>query len=113
MRRVSEKYTVLYMLTDYVISSYIKVLLCALAAFAILFAALFFSGLYSQLETILDLKYNSPFVLVPLYGSIALALLCLFIGFLLYFHKYKRSKTNGRFCRTFSNILSEGQAEKD
>jgi hypothetical protein len=53
------------------------------------------------------LKYNSPFVLVPLYGFVALAILCFFIGFIVYFYKYKRTKTRGKFYKIFSNILNE------
>lgn len=108
MRKIFEK----YLIVKYVVSSYFKYLLCSVVAFVAIFATLVFTGLYSRMETALDLKYNSPFVLVPLYGFLALAVLCFFIGFLLYFYKYKRSKTRSVFYKTFSNILNEKQMNK-
>lgn|GEM_PF-402239 len=109
---MSEKYAVPYTLARYVISTYIKVLLVTLVAFAVLFSVLYFTGLYAQVENALNLKYYSPFVLVPLYSSIVLAFLCLFVGFLLFFHKYKRAKSGGLFYRTFSNILIQEQEKR-
>ncbi len=105
MRKIFEK----YLIVKYVVSSYVKSLLYFLLLFIAIAAVLIFSGLYSRIESALDLKYNSPFVLVPLYGFIVLAFLCFFIGMLMYFYKYKRSKTKGTFYKTFSNILSEKQ----
>ena len=101
MRKLLEKYPIL----KYVISSYLKALLGAGVSIAVLFAVLQLTGIYEKLEAILDLKYNSPFVLVPLYGFAILAILCFFVGALLYFHKYKRTKTNTAFSEAFSKIL--------
>ena len=106
MKKLSEKYPVLYMLTKHVVGSFIKTLLSVLVVLIIVVAILFFTGLYDQIASALNLKYNSPFILVPLYGSITLALLSLFIGFLLHFHKYKRARTKGRFYRAFSRIIN-------
>lgn len=103
MKKIFEKYPIF----KYVLSSYIKFTLCAGAFIAALFAVLKLTGLYEKLETILDLKYNSPFVLVPLYGFAALAILCFLVGALLYFHKYKRAKSNSVFYKTFSTVLKE------
>lgn len=101
MKKLFEKHLIL----KYVITSYIKYLIIALGVFAVLFGVLFFSGLYAQVENVLDLKYNSFVVVAPIYVAIALAFLCLFIGFLLYFYKYKRSRARGTFYKTFSSIL--------
>lgn len=103
MKNIFERYLIL----KYMVGSYVKFLLGSFAVLTVIFAVLIFSGLYSRVETALDLKYNSPFVLVPLYGFVALSVLCFFIGFLMYFYKYKRSKTKSAFYKTFSNILDE------
>lgn len=89
--------------------SYVKTLLISLVGFATVFAILELTGVYSGIESALDLKYNSPFVLAPLYGFVILSILCFFIGFLIYFYKYKRSKTKGKFYKIFSNILNENE----
>ena len=101
MRKLLEKYPIL----KYVISSYIKVLLGVGLLMVVLYAVLNFTGVYEKLEAILDLKYNSPLVLVPLYGFAILAILCFFVGALLYFHKYKRAKSNTAFHEAFNKIL--------
>lgn len=103
MRKLLEKYPIL----KYVISSYVKVVLGAGVLIGALFAVLQLTGLYEKLETILDLKYNSPFVLVPMYGFAILSILCFFVGALLYFHKYKRAKSKSIFYQAFSNVLKE------
>lgn len=103
MKKIFEKYPIV----RYIIGSYVKFFLQAFVFFAVVFAALLFTGLYAQLESTLDLKYDSLFILVPLYGFAALAVLCFFIGFLMYFYKYKRSKVKSMFYKTFSSILNE------
>jgi len=45
------------------------------------FAVLKFTGWYAGIESALDLQYNSPLILVPLYGFAVLAVLCFFVGF--------------------------------
>lgn len=105
MKKIFERYPIL----RYVLGSYVKTFFGASVLLAVTFAVLWLTGLYARLETVLDLKYNSPFVFVPLYGFAALSVLCLVIGFLMYFYKYKRAKTKGTFYKTFSNILNEVQ----
>lgn len=103
MKKLFERFPVL----KYLIESYIMFLLILLAAFTVLFTVLYFTGIYARLESALDLKYNSPFVLVPLYGTAALSVLCFVIGVLLYFYKYKRSKSQSKFYRAFMRLLTE------
>lgn len=105
MKKLFQKYPVF----KYILESYVKSFLFVLVFFSVAFAILKFTGIYAWLERALDLKYNSLFVLVPLYGSVALAVLCLFIGILLYFYKYKRSSSKSDFYITFSNILNDKQ----
>lgn len=103
MKKLLEKYVIV----NYIIGSYVKTFVISLVSISVVFAILKFTGLYTVIERTLDLKYDSPFVLVPLYGFITLAILCFFIGFLVYFYKYKRSRIKGKFYKVFSNILNE------
>lgn len=108
MREIFEKFPII----KYVVKSYVKGLLCSLAALAAVLAVLIASGVYPRIESALDLKYNSPFILIPMFGFAALTVICVFVGFLMYFHKYKRSKTNSVFYKTFSNVLNAEQGNK-
>lgn len=103
MKKFLEKYVII----KYILNSYVKSLLISLVTFAVLFAILEVTGLYSQIESALDLKYNSPFVVVPIYGFAALAVLCFVIGFLMYFYKYKRSKSKSAFGNALSKLLDK------
>lgn len=107
MKRILEKYPVF----KYIAGAYVKYLAYALLIFTVLFALFEFTGIYVRLESVLDLKYNSPFVLVPLYVFAVLAVLCFVTGVLLYFYKYKRSKTKSVFYKYISDLLSEKQAD--
>ena len=65
------------------------------------------SGIYGRIESALDLKYNSAFVTMPIILSAVLAVICFFVGFLMYFHKYKRQKTRSLFGEQFRNVLEQ------
>lgn len=95
----------------YILTAFIKWLILAAAVLVSLYTVLSLTKVYDKLQSMLDLKYNSPFVLVPLFASAAIAVLCFVIGFLLYFHKYKRAKSKTRFNRVFTSIL-ENKKEK-
>lgn len=103
MKKIFEKYPIF----KYVVCSYVKTLLYSVVIFTLIFAVLIFTGLYPTIESTLDLKYNSPFVLVPLYGALVLAVLSFFVGFLMYFHKYKRAKSKTVFYKTFIDLLDK------
>jgi hypothetical protein len=92
-------------IVGYVLISYVKALLIALAGFTVIFAGLYFTGIYAKIETALDLKYNSPIVLVLLWGCLGLAVVCFFVGFLMYFYKYKRSKSKNTFSAALAKVL--------
>lgn len=93
----------------YVLTAFVKWLIITAGTFFTLYIVLTLTKVYGKLQSMLDLKYNSPFILVPLYSSAALAVLCFVIGFLLYFHKYKRSKIKTRFNKDFTSILENAQ----
>jgi hypothetical protein len=103
MKKLFEKHLIL----KYIIVSYVKILILSLLIVSIVSIALVLTGVYSQIERALDLKYNSPYIMSPLYGFIALAGLCFFIGFLMYFYKYKRSKIRSAFYQALSSSLNE------
>ena len=64
-------------------------------------------GKYSALESRLDLKYDSPWLTVPMAAALALALIALVIGLILYFYKYKRSRTKSSFYNALKDIVNE------
>lgn len=103
----------------YILYSFVRWFIIAVLFCGALYAALAVTGYYAKIESILDLRYNSPFVLVPLLAFAALAVLCFVIGFLLYFHKYKRPASKSRFYRALSALLNDRrkngkvQGEKD
>ena len=112
MNKIFDKLPDKFLIVRYIVTSLIKWFLIAVAAVAVLFGILSLTGIYSKLETALDLKYNSPFVTVPTIAFAALAILCFFVGFLMYFHKYKRSKSRSKFGEALSGILNAEQTGK-
>lgn len=77
----------------------------AAVAIAILFFILRITGIYASLESALDLKYNSLYILVPIWGFGVLFVLCIMIGTLMYFHKYKRAKSKSAFYKEIDTVL--------
>lgn len=103
MKNIFEKYSI----AKYIIGAYIKILLFSGVILGAVFVVLKITGLYAQIESVLNLKYNSPFILVPLYGCLILALLGLVVGALMYFHRYKRTKINSVFYKKLSQVLNQ------
>ncbi len=68
-----------------------KTILIATAVVLVVFLVLWATGTYDMLETALDLKHNSPILLIPFWTCAALFVMCLMGGCLMYFHKYKRT----------------------
>lgn len=96
----------------YIAGSFVKWFLIFICILGAVFFILKISGVYTLLETILNLKYNSPFVLIPLYGFAVLAVLSLVIGFLMYFHKYKRNKVKSKFYYSFNNVMKNKETDE-
>lgn len=92
-------------IVKYILNSFIKWFGIFGLFFIVAYIILSVTGGYLELENFLDLKYNSLFVLIPLFGSIALAVLCFVIGLLLYFYKYKRTKSKTKFYQTVSVVF--------
>lgn len=96
-----------HLLVQYVLSSFGKVLVGILIAAAVLFGILKAAGKYSALESRLDLKYDSPWLTVPMAAALALALIALVIGLILYFYKYKRSRVKSSFYSALADVVNE------
>lgn len=96
-----------HLLVQYVLNSFGKVLLWVLVSAAVLFGILKAIGKYSSLERRLDLKYDSPWLIVPMAAALALALIALVIGLILYFYKYKRSRTKSSFYNALQDVVTE------
>lgn len=91
----------------YVLKSFVVSLFIAGITAAVLFAILWKTGIYAKLEAALDLKYNSPIIVAPMWAFAALFLVCLMVGFLMYFHKYKRGKTKTDFYKAVAPALGK------
>lgn len=81
---------------------------CIIAAtLAALFGIGYATGIYEKIETALDLKYNSVFVTMPIILTAVMALICFLVGFLMYFHKYKRQKSKTLFGKRLRDVLEQ------
>lgn len=74
---------------------------------AVIFLLLWLTGIYPRLQTVLDLKFNSPVLLTIIFVFAALFLVCWTVGTLMYFHKYRRSKTKTAFYKGLVSILNK------
>ncbi len=91
----------------YALISFIQSLVISVLTIIALFLSLWATGVYAKLVTALDLKYNSPIILAPIWAFSALFLVCLVVGFLMYFHKYKRRKTGTDFYKAIAPALGK------
>lgn len=98
-------------LFHYVISAFLKALLISALFFAAVFALLKVSGKYSAFESMLDLKYDSPWIVAPLLIAAALAALSFIVGMILYLYKYKRSNNRGKFYKALSGALNGNEKQ--
>ena len=96
-------------LLKYVVTAFAEGFCIIGAALAVLFAIGYASGIYGRIENALDLKYDSVFVTLPIILSAVLALICFFVGFLMYFHKYKRQKTKSLFGEQLRQVLEHSE----
>lgn len=94
-------------IVKYVLVSFIKTFLITAVISGILYFVLWITQVYSRLETMLDLKYNSPIIAVPIWSFVALFVICLLVGFLMYFHKYKRGKAKTDFYKAVAPAIGK------
>jgi FtsH-binding integral membrane protein len=110
MKKIFEKITLAFEkvpIIAYALIALIKSFLISAVLIAVFYFILWITGIYSKFETAFDLKYNSPMILVPLWAFVALFVLCLMVGFLMYFHKYKRGKAKTAFYNAVAPLLDK------
>ena len=88
-------------------TAFVKSFLIAAVSVLVFYCIFWVTGIYSKIETALDLKYNSPIILAPMWIFVALFVVCFVVGFLMYFHKYKREKTKTKFYNAVAPILNK------
>lgn len=64
-----------------------------------LFASLQITGKYTAVENMLDLKYDSPWIIGPLLIAATLAVLSFIVGMILYLYKYKETVIKASFTK--------------
>lgn len=110
MKKIFEKISAVFEkipVVAYALISLIKSFAIAVGVVPVLYFILWITGIYAKLETALDLKYNSPIILAPMWAFVALFVVCLMVGFLMYFHKYKRGKSKTAFYNAIAPALGE------
>ncbi|MEE0060613.1 MAG: hypothetical protein UE295_07290 [Acutalibacteraceae bacterium] len=110
MRKIVKKISLFFEkipILAYILVSFVKSFLIVAVTVPVIYGILWVTGIYSNIETALDLKYNSPIILAPMWVLIALFVVCFVIGFLMYFHKYKRGKTKTKFYNAIAPILNK------
>lgn len=105
MKKILEKISAVFEkvpLVTYILIAFLQSFLISVVVVAVVYGILWATGIYANLETALDLKYNSLVMLVPMWGFAALFLICLMVGTLLYFYKYKRRKPQTAFYKALA-----------
>ncbi len=104
-----KKFLERHLLIKYISDAFAKTLIVLVMLLGLMFAIFKLLGWYSRLETMLDLKYDSPWILVPLFAAAVLAMFSLLFGLILYLHKYKRSNAKSEFYKSLSFVLKDKQ----
>lgn len=110
MKRILKKvesYLCKVPILSYILVSLIKTFFVVVIILIALFSILYATGTYNKLETVLDLKYNSPILIIPMFVFSLLLVVCIVIGFLLYFHKYRRGKHKTKFYNSLCNTFEQ------
>ena len=95
-----KKYLLLF---KYVANAYIRTFLFSIPFTALFFVILLVSGMYSRL----DLKFDSPVLVLPMLASLILAAVVLVFGLILYVYKYRRTVDKTAFCKATSAAMGE------
>ncbi|MBE6843778.1 MAG: hypothetical protein E7510_13265 [Ruminococcus sp.] len=97
------------LLLKYILDSYVRTFLFTVPFFVFLYLFLKLSGMYSKL----DLKFDSPLILLPLFASLALSVIVLLFGLILYVYKYKRNTSSTPFYKAVSGAIDEKLRDKN
>ncbi len=95
-----KKYLLLF---KYVANAYIRTFLFSIPFTALFFVILLVSGMYSWL----DLKFDSPVLVLPMLASLILAAVVLVFGLILYVYKYRRTVDKTAFYKAVSDAMGE------
>lgn len=96
-----KKYLLLF---KYTVRAYIRTFLVSIPFTALFFVILAVSGMYSRL----DLKFDSPVLVLPMLASLILAAVMLIFGLILYVYKYRRSPEKTAFYKAVSAAMTNG-----
>ena len=97
------------LLLKYILDSYVRTFLFTVPFFVFLYLFLKLSGMYSKL----DLKFDSPLILLPLFASLALSVIVLLFGLIMYVYKYKRNTSFTPFYKAVSGAIDEKLRDKN
>ena len=96
-----KKYLLLF---KYIANAYIRTFLFSIPFTVLFFIILLVSGMYSRL----DLKFDSPVLVLPMLVSLILAAVVLVFGLILYVYKYRRNVDKTAFYRAVSAAMENG-----
>lgn len=96
-----KKYLLLF---KYIANAYIRTFLFSIPFTVLFFVILLVSGMYSRL----DLKFDSPVLVLPMLVSLILAAVVLVFGLILYVYKYRRNVDKTAFYRAVSAAMEDG-----
>lgn len=113
MKRVQSRVFAKLPLLRETLAAFLGALFAGAALVAVVYGILKATGIYNRLEMALNLRADSDYFLYPMRIAAALAIVCFTIGFLMYFHKYNRSKLLSPFSRAFSAVMTETKKSKE
>ncbi len=91
----------LFKLLSYVYDGYLKTFFYTVPVILGLYVFLMITGMYPKL----DLKYDSPLLLLPLFLSLVLSVILLIFGLILYVMKYRRKVRKTTFYKALEKTL--------
>lgn len=97
-----KKYLLLF---KYTANAYIRTFLFSIPFTALFFGILAVSGMYGRL----DLKFDSPVLVLPMLASLILAAVVLIFGLILYVYKYRRTTEKTAFFKAVSAAMTNGE----
>lgn len=104
--KLYQLFSPLPLLLQYILIPFVLTVIPGAILAGLLYAVLALTGYYGKLENALDLKAGSPWILIPLFAALAGAVLSFLVGFLMYFHKYKRPVPKTNFNKNFAAVMA-------
>ncbi|MBQ6160935.1 MAG: hypothetical protein IJK24_08305 [Oscillospiraceae bacterium] len=107
MKKIKQCLNRLPLLLQYILIPFGFCLIGGFLLVAFLYAVLSLAGIYNGIENTLNLKASSPWIIIPLFVCLFGAVLSFLLGFLMYFHKYKRSSAKTKFSQNYGIVLAQ------